>query len=185
MRGPIRFCRNHDDGGRGNAPPCRRDVEREAGFVGDDIHHDANRDTIDSAGRRGTSDSATADDAPAEPRGYGGAQRQPRTQKQCITQDEINSAFGNLAPDRGCEKNAATSTAKVQETNLTRTSSTKATGTLHIEAAAPYNVTGSLQMTVGEGEHVMVVKTEFTSRRFGTDCGLVPVVEPGRRGADQ
>jgi hypothetical protein len=97
----------------------------------------------------------------------------PRTQQQCITQEEINSAFGNLAPNSGCKTSVVTSTAKVQETQLACTGSTKATGTLHIEASSPENVTGSSQMTVGEGQNVMVVKTQFTAHWLGSDCGSV------------
>ena len=106
-------------------------------------------------------------------------QSEPRVHKRCVTQDEINHGFEDVATASkgGCTRTVVSSSSTVNEGRVQCTGTAVTSATYRIEARSPESVTGTVETMMGSAGHTMTVKTQFQGKWLGADCGSI---KPGQ-----
>lgn len=92
------------------------------------------------------------------------------TSRECITERDLERPFESANPD-DCKSEIIKRTRTTQEVKLTCTGEYKGNGLLRIHTPNPNTMTGDLEVSVGNGETAMTVKSEMKGRWLGEDCG--------------
>lgn len=92
------------------------------------------------------------------------------TSRECITERDLERPFDSANPDE-CKSEIVKSTRTMQEVKLTCSGKYKGGGRLRINTPNPNTMTGDLEVSVGDGENAMTVKSDMKGRWLGADCG--------------
>jgi len=92
------------------------------------------------------------------------------TERECITQKEVDHPFEGKEDD-DCQHTIVQTTRTSQEVRLTCTGEHKGSGTFRISTPTPESMSGTLDLRMGEGDHIMTVKSQLKGRWLGPDCG--------------
>jgi Protein of unknown function (DUF3617) len=93
------------------------------------------------------------------------------TDRECITQKDIEHPFENVEDDEDCQHTIVQTTRTSQEVRLTCTGEHKGSGTFRVSTPTPETMTGTLDLRMGEGNNIMTVKSQLKGRWIGPDCG--------------
>jgi hypothetical protein len=93
------------------------------------------------------------------------------TDRECITQKDIEHPFENAEDDKDCQRTIVQTTRTSQEVRLTCTGQRKGSGTFRVSTPTPETMTGVLDLRMGEGNNIMTVKSQLKGRWIGPDCG--------------
>lgn len=98
--------------------------------------------------------------------------RGPRTEteRECLTQKEMDHPFEGEEDD-DCEHTVVHTSRTSREVRLTCTGEHKGSGTFRVSTPTPETMTGTLDLRMGEGDHIMTVKSQLKGRWLGPDCG--------------
>lgn len=97
---------------------------------------------------------------------------QTRTHKTCFTQKDRERAFQRRDDDdKACKRTIVSQSARKMEVRIECSGERKSTGLLTLESVNSENVKGAFDMKVTRGENTMNVKSSFTSKWIGADCG--------------
>lgn len=89
---------------------------------------------------------------------------------ECITQEDLDKPFAS-ADTENCTQTVVRATRNTQEIRLVCTGKTKGSGLFRVTTPTPETMTGELDLKVGEGAEVMIVKGTIKGRWLGADCG--------------
>ncbi len=92
-----------------------------------------------------------------------------RTERECITQEDVENPF--QSETEGCTQTIVTTTRTTQELRLTCTGEFKGSGVMRITTPTPESMTGTMDLKMGEGSNVLTMKSQYTGRWLGADCG--------------
>ena len=100
----------------------------------------------------------------------------PKTNKSCLTKEGLAQAmsFGNMGNNDACKRTVVSSSSSNAEIRFECSdpkTSTKTTGTMHVEALNSENVKGNSQVTSGNGTNTMNAQVTFTAKWLSSDCG--------------
>jgi hypothetical protein len=94
---------------------------------------------------------------------------QTETERECITQKDADKPFD--IGDKDCTQTVVRTTRNTQEVRLSCNGATKGNGVLRITSPTPETMTGTLDLTLGDGKDPMKVTSELRGRGLGPDCG--------------
>jgi Protein of unknown function (DUF3617) len=99
------------------------------------------------------------------------AQKGPQTEtdRKCITKQDADKPFD--LGDKDCTQTIVHTTRNTQEVRLTCDGETKGNGVLRVTSPTPETMTGTLDLTLGDGKDPMKVKSQLKGRWLGPDCG--------------
>ncbi|HEU4618191.1 MAG TPA: DUF3617 domain-containing protein [Gammaproteobacteria bacterium] len=98
---------------------------------------------------------------------------QNRTQKICVTKDDLGRPFASL-DFKECTQTIVAQTSTSQEVKLACTGTPSGSGTLRIAVKSAEAVTGTIDLTLGTGQTPMTSKTQFQAHWLGNDCAGAP-----------
>jgi Protein of unknown function (DUF3617) len=101
--------------------------------------------------------------------GFGGQGTADRTERECLTQEDVENPFDS--DTEGCTHTIVTTTRTTQELRLTCTGDVKGSGILRITTPTQESMTGVLDLEMGQGSDVMTMKAQYKGRWLGADCG--------------
>lgn len=92
------------------------------------------------------------------------------TDRECITKNDLEKPF---QPDntKECTNTIVVSTRTAQEVRLVCSGGMPGSGTFKVAATNPENLTGSMDLKLGQGAQTMTIKGQFKARWLGNDCG--------------
>ncbi len=97
------------------------------------------------------------------------------THKACYTEKDRERAFQSQDDngERSCKRTIVSQSARRMEVRLDCSGSNMgaANGMFTVEAITPENVKGTVDMKVTRGDNTMNVKSSFSARWLGADCG--------------
>ncbi|MGE5337957.1 MAG: DUF3617 domain-containing protein [Gemmatimonadota bacterium] len=100
---------------------------------------------------------------------------QTTTHKACYTEKDRERAFQGQDDDgqRSCKRTIVSQSARRMQVRLdcTGASMGAANGMFTVDAITPENVKGTVDMKVVRGDRTMNVKSSFSARWLGADCG--------------
>jgi len=99
----------------------------------------------------------------------------PHASKQCITRQSLQHGIKiDGDGERNCRPTVISSTASVMDIRIEcKSAKHTALGTIHFQTAGPEAVNGTVNMTIGNGEHRLAMKRVISGKWLGTDCGDV------------
>jgi Protein of unknown function (DUF3617) len=108
-----------------------------------------------------------------EQRAHAAAQAAPHTdtERECITQKQVDHPFEDLQEKDNCEHTVVQTTRTTQEVRLTCKGEHKGSGVFRISTPTPETMTAVLDMRVEDGANVMTIKSQLKGRWLGPDCG--------------
>lgn len=92
------------------------------------------------------------------------------TDRECITQKDIERPFES-SNTKECTQSIVTTTRTTQEVRIVCTGGIPGSGLLKITAPTPENMSGSLDLKLGEGAEAMTIKAQLQGRWLSSDCG--------------
>src|SRR5687768_18409023 len=95
---------------------------------------------------------------------------EPEVSSECITQDDLDKPF-NSANAEDCTQTIVRTTRNTQEIRLVCSGRTKGSGMFRVTTVTPENMTGELDLKVGEGANMMTITSKIKGRWLGADCG--------------
>jgi hypothetical protein len=95
---------------------------------------------------------------------------EPEVSSECITQDDLDKPF-NSANAEDCTQTIVRTTRNTQEIRLVCSGQTKGSGMFRVTTVTPENMTGELDLKVGEGANMMTITSKIKGRWLGADCG--------------
>jgi len=95
------------------------------------------------------------------------------THKTCFTQKDRERAFQPRDDDenRSCKRTIVSQSARKMEVRIDCSGERQSTGQMTIEAMSQESVKGAFDMKVTRGDDTMQVKSSFTGKWIGADCG--------------
>lgn len=94
---------------------------------------------------------------------------QTETERECITSKDVEKPFD--VGQKDCTQTVVRTTRTTQEVRLQCNGTMKGSGVLRVTTLTPETMTGTLDLTLGEGKDAMKVKSELKGRWLGPDCG--------------
>jgi TolA-binding protein len=92
----------------------------------------------------------------------------PETRRQCVTKDDIDTAFDDL--DESCKRKVVTDSARLHVSTFTCTGEASGSGTMRLEAPSSDRVTGFTEMRMASGGSNMEMKIDFSGKWLKADC---------------
>ena len=94
-----------------------------------------------------------------------------RTDKRCVTKDQLDRPFNPVADRQSCKLTVLASSRSKQEIQMDcEAAGGKQTGVFRIEAADSENVKGAFQMTASNGGRTMNMNSTFSAKWLGEAC---------------
>jgi len=108
---------------------------------------------------------------------------QTETERECINKEDAEKPFD--IGDKDCTQTVVRTTRTTQEVRLNCTGEMKGNGVLRVTTPTPETMTGTLDLTLGDGKDPMRVRSDLKGRWLGPDCGDVAEDTDDGDAADQ
>jgi len=98
---------------------------------------------------------------------------QHRVAKRCVTQADIDKGFEGMERmgHGNCTQNVTSSTSSLRAGSFSCTGAQTTSGTYRVEARRPDSVVANWDVTVGNGDKAMKMKSVMQGKWLGADCG--------------
>lgn len=103
-------------------------------------------------------------------------QKEPRTYKHCVTEDQLKRGIDMGKADDKCKKTVTTNTGKVLAVHVECTGGDpgnpeNTAGDFHFEAVDSATMAGTTDMTISRGAQSMNIKSDIHGKWLAADCG--------------
>src|SRR5262249_50766038 len=99
--------------------------------------------------------------------------KQPRTSKSCITQQQLDKGPTFGPHDKSCTQTVVSRTPSLIETRVECTGERKMSGTFRFQAQSREAIHGDMSMAMSGGGNTMNSKYTLDGKWLGADCGSV------------
>jgi len=92
------------------------------------------------------------------------------TDRECITQKDLEQPFES-ANTKECKQTIVTTSRTSQEVRIACTGAIPGSGLFKVSTPSPERMTGTLDLTLGQGAEAMTIKAQMQGRWLSADCG--------------
>jgi len=92
------------------------------------------------------------------------------TNRECITQKDLEQPFES-ANTKECKQTIVTTTRTSQEVRIVCTGGVPGSGVFKVSTPSPERMSGTLDLTLGQGADAMTIKAKMDGRWLSSDCG--------------